>query len=179
MSRSGYWDDFCLAHLLHGVCYRLIAHPVSVLPLLSVRVRLLISIICANKDMNSTSTGENERITNKERGSASMNALRSFKTLLDNSNKILLEHWIIYHTRWVIFAILFRKILTHVIFLQIMSWENYMRAWITKIKRKSILNLFFLVSCLYLNTQLAYNLRSMSSHRKGAGSFAQSTQGKV
>lgn len=26
---KGFWDDFCLAHLLEGVCWRLIAYPVS------------------------------------------------------------------------------------------------------------------------------------------------------
>lgn len=24
----GYWDDYCLAHLLRGVCWRFIAYPV-------------------------------------------------------------------------------------------------------------------------------------------------------
>ena len=25
---KGFWDDYCLAHLLEGVCWRLIAYPV-------------------------------------------------------------------------------------------------------------------------------------------------------
>jgi len=28
---NGYWDDYCLAHFLRGVCLRFIAYPVSFL----------------------------------------------------------------------------------------------------------------------------------------------------
>ncbi|EJD05281.1 uncharacterized protein FOMMEDRAFT_18880 [Fomitiporia mediterranea MF3/22] len=73
----GYWDDFCLAHLLRGVCWRFYAYP--------------------DKDAVISSDDE---ITPSARKEAENKALSSLKWVIENGSKIHLDHYILYNAHY-------------------------------------------------------------------------------
>ncbi|THG96566.1 hypothetical protein EW145_g7757 [Phellinidium pouzarii] len=74
---QGYWDDFCLANFLEGVCYRYIAHPEP-------------NVIVDTKD-------EQLGVPREE---AQARSLAALQLVLDNGPKIELDHQFVYYAHF-------------------------------------------------------------------------------
>jgi hypothetical protein len=90
----GYWDDFCLATMLKGVCLRFVAYAVSyaLIVLLPQAFTLLL-----RQDPDSAVQDESNCSISK--ADAEAGSFAAFRAVLDNSSKIELDHFLIYHTR--------------------------------------------------------------------------------
>ncbi|KAL6303866.1 hypothetical protein BKA93DRAFT_826283 [Sparassis latifolia] len=71
-----YWDDFCLAHFLEGVCLRYMAYP----------------------DANAILDPRDD--FNIPRNTLTIRAMDAFNKVLSNSARIRLDHYLIYHTHY-------------------------------------------------------------------------------
>ncbi|KAL5496106.1 hypothetical protein ACEPAH_3023 [Sanghuangporus vaninii] len=76
-SGEGYWDDFCLAHFLYGICWRFVAYP--------------------DKDALESHDDEFDLLLKKD---AMSKALISFEQVIEHGKLIKLDHYIIYNTHF-------------------------------------------------------------------------------
>ncbi|KAH8108397.1 hypothetical protein DFH11DRAFT_1634250 [Phellopilus nigrolimitatus] len=77
-SGQGFWDDFCLAHLLEGVCWRFVAYP-------------------DKYAMNGLDESDGRNVTQDQ---AISKALGAFEKVIEHGTKIKLDHYILYHAHY-------------------------------------------------------------------------------
>ncbi|TBU46751.1 hypothetical protein BD309DRAFT_998854 [Dichomitus squalens] len=77
---KGYWDDLCLAQFLEGVCMRFVAYP--------------------DRDAELQLSDAELQVAHRERGPASVRALRALKAVVENAHTIELDHYITYHAHY-------------------------------------------------------------------------------
>jgi len=73
---GGFWDDYCLAHFLHAVCLRYIAH------------------------QNDDATVDGEVAEASGIPDAEKRAFESFQIVLDNASKIEVDHYVVYYAHY-------------------------------------------------------------------------------
>ena len=92
---QGYWDDLCLANFLLGVCLRYVAYPVSQFAFVPPTCVLTSCPDCQDSD----AILEPNEIVSITQHDAETKAAQAFSTVLENGQKIELDHHLVYHTR--------------------------------------------------------------------------------
>ena len=90
---QGYWDDYCLAKFLEGVCCRYIAYSVSCVS--QVQCPYLTSFMAQDPDAI-VEQNDNCHVSQSE---AITRAKAAFGAVFSNGTKIELDHYIVYHAR--------------------------------------------------------------------------------
>lgn len=101
-SRAHYWDDFCLAYFLKGICLRYIAYPVrTAFPTQSqsqfqFQLCCVLIVMLLKQDPDAVLNGLNTAMSTSM---ATEQALHAFGEVLKHGHKIKLDHYILYYTR--------------------------------------------------------------------------------
>lgn len=89
----GYWDDYCLAQFLKGVCLRYVAYPVR-----TVAPKINASLLKTLKQDPDAVIDPDELIS-LPKSQAETGSEEAFRLVLKNGPKIELDHHLVYHAR--------------------------------------------------------------------------------
>lgn len=95
--KGGYWDDFCLAKFLEGICLRYIAYPVSPRLIVIHFVFLIHFTSTGKQDPDAVFESEEKLSISSEE--AQKRSLAAFDAVFAYGAKIQLDHFIVYYTR--------------------------------------------------------------------------------
>lgn len=90
--KGGYWDDYCLAMFLMGVCMRYVAYPVS----FSCRQ---VGVVCLKTKQDPDAELDPNEVVKFSKAEAEKTAEASLKAVFEHGSKIDLDHHLVYHAR--------------------------------------------------------------------------------